>query len=241
MADEQSELNNEEQENQPKTPEEGLEAESSADEQTPAGDENLNMPDMDFANGEKADDEAGEDLSADISADTGSDFEKTVNPEDANEDDAEAEMLKMMEQSNVLGDDEKVVNPEDASEDDAEAEMLKMMEQSAGAAPEEPVVQKASFSEFSDPPKQEPKNLNLLMDVSLPISIELGRTAMAIEDILNLGPGSVVELDKLAGEPVDLLVNNKLLAKGEVVVIDENFGVRITNMVSKPDRIRSLQ
>ena len=64
---------------------------------------------------------------------------------------------------------------------------------------------------------------------------------MAIEDILNLGPGSVVELDKLAGEPVDLLVNNKLLAKGEVVVIDENFGVRITTMVSKPERIRSLQ
>jgi flagellar motor switch protein FliN/FliY len=81
----------------------------------------------------------------------------------------------------------------------------------------------------------------MLMDVSVPIAIELGRTSMAIEDILNLGPGSVVELDKLAGEPVDLLVNNKLLAKGEVVVIDENFGVRITNMVSKPERIRSLQ
>ncbi|RKX19163.1 MAG: hypothetical protein DRP26_03940, partial [Candidatus Zixiibacteriota bacterium] len=66
-------------------------------------------------------------------------------------------------------------------------------------------------------------------------------TNMAIEDILNLGPGSVVELDKLAGEPVDLLVNNKLLAKGEVVVVDENFGLRVTSMISPQDRIRSLK
>jgi flagellar motor switch protein FliN/FliY len=79
------------------------------------------------------------------------------------------------------------------------------------------------------------------LDVSLPVSIELGRTSMAIEDILCLGPGSVIELDKLAGEPVDLLVNDKLLAKGEVVVVDENFGLRVTSMISPQDRIRSLK
>jgi len=81
----------------------------------------------------------------------------------------------------------------------------------------------------------------MLMDVTLPVSIELGRTSLKIEDILSLGPGSVVELDKLAGEPVDVLVNDRLLAKGEVVVIDENFGVRITSMISPQDRIKSLR
>lgn len=83
-------------------------------------------------------------------------------------------------------------------------------------------------------------NLDLLMDVTLPISIELGRTSMNIQEILNLGPGSIVELNKLAGEPVDLLVNNKIVARGEVVVLDENFGIRVTSLVSPEERLRSL-
>lgn len=82
-------------------------------------------------------------------------------------------------------------------------------------------------------------NLNLLMDVQMSLTVELGRTKMYIKDILGLGEGSIIELDKLAGEPVDLLVNGKLIAKGEVVVIDENFGVRVTDIVSPTDRIRS--
>jgi flagellar motor switch protein FliN/FliY len=86
----------------------------------------------------------------------------------------------------------------------------------------------------------EQKNLDLLLDVNLPISIELGRTTMRIKDILSLGPGSVVELKKLAGEPVDLLVNDKIVAKGEVVVVDENFGLRITSLLSPEERLRSL-
>jgi flagellar motor switch protein FliN/FliY len=88
---------------------------------------------------------------------------------------------------------------------------------------------------------QQHHGIDLLLDVTLPISIELGRTAMSISDILGLGPGSVVELEKLAGEPVDLLVNNKLIARGEVVVVDENFGIRITSMISPQDRIKSLK
>jgi flagellar motor switch protein FliN/FliY len=88
--------------------------------------------------------------------------------------------------------------------------------------------------------KSDPQNLDLLLDVNLPISIELGRTSMNIQEILALGPGSVVELDKLAGEPVDLLVNNKIVAKGEVVVIDENFGIRVTNLISPEERLKSL-
>ena len=82
--------------------------------------------------------------------------------------------------------------------------------------------------------------IELLMDVDLPVSIELGRTKMAIADILALGPGSVVELNKLAGEPVDLLVNYKVVARGEVVVVDENFGLRVTQLMTPEERLKAL-
>jgi len=80
-----------------------------------------------------------------------------------------------------------------------------------------------------------PRNMDLLLDVKLPVAIELGRTTLPIADILEWTQGSVIELDKLAGEPVDLLVNNKLVARGEVVVIDEKFGLRITALIATPD------
>jgi flagellar motor switch protein FliN/FliY len=82
--------------------------------------------------------------------------------------------------------------------------------------------------------------LDMLLDIAMPITVELGRTRMLIRDILALGPGSVVELDRLAGEPVDLLVNDRPIAKGEVVVIDESFGIRLTQITHAADRIRSL-
>lgn len=88
---------------------------------------------------------------------------------------------------------------------------------------------------------QDQGNIGLIMDVPLQITVELGKTRKTIKDILTLGPGSVVELDKLAGEPVDLLVNGKLLAKGEVVVIDENFGIRVTDIISPLERVSNLQ
>lgn len=84
-------------------------------------------------------------------------------------------------------------------------------------------------------------NLNMLLDIPLKVTVELGRTKRLIKDILEFTHGSIIELDKLAGEPVDILVNNKLIAKGEVVVIDENFGVRVTDIVSQLDRINKLQ
>ncbi len=74
-------------------------------------------------------------------------------------------------------------------------------------------------------------NIDLLMDVALDVVIELGRTVLPLKEVLGLGSGSVIELDKLAGDPVDILVNNKLVARGEVVVIEENFGVRITEIL----------
>ncbi|MBN2051528.1 MAG: flagellar motor switch protein FliN [Spirochaetales bacterium] len=83
-------------------------------------------------------------------------------------------------------------------------------------------------------------NISLLMDVYMEMTVELGRTKRLIKEILGMGEGTIIELDKLAGEPVDILVNRKLIAKGEVVVIDENFGVRVTEIVSPMDRMGDM-
>lgn len=107
----------------------------------------------------------------------------------------------------------------------------------------QPNVQPAVFSSFEpfQLPEAEAKNLNMLLDIPLQVTVELGRTKKSVKEILELSPGSIVELDKLAGEPVDILVNNRLIAKGEVVVIEENFGVRVTDIISQSDRIKKLK
>jgi flagellar motor switch protein FliN/FliY len=104
-------------------------------------------------------------------------------------------------------------------------------------------VQPIQFANFQGAPyvQADDTNLNLLLDIPLKVTVELGRTQKQIKDILELSQGSIIELDKLAGEPVDILVNNKLIAKGEVVVIDENFGVRVTDIVSQWDRMQKIQ
>lgn len=90
------------------------------------------------------------------------------------------------------------------------------------------------MAEQKKPGAVDPQNLDLLMNVSLAVTAELGKCKMPVSEILKLGTGSIVELDRLAGGPVDLLVNNKLVARGEVVAIDESFGVRITELIQKP-------
>jgi flagellar motor switch protein FliN/FliY len=87
---------------------------------------------------------------------------------------------------------------------------------------------------------QDSGNIGLIMDVFMEMTVELGRTRKLIKDILGMGEGTIIELDKLAGEPVDILVNHKLIAKGEVVVIDENFGVRVTEIVSPMERMSDM-
>lgn len=87
---------------------------------------------------------------------------------------------------------------------------------------------------------QEQGNIGLIMDVFMEMTVELGRTKKSIKDILGMGEGTIIELDKLAGEPVDILVNHKPIAKGEVVVIDENFGVRVTEILSPMERVNDL-
>ena len=121
-------------------------------------------------------------------------------------------------------------------------QQMMMMQQMQTNTNQQVNVQPAQFMNFgANKVREMHSNIDMIMDVPLQVTVELGRTKMLIKEILDLGPGSIVELDKLAGEPVDILVNNKLIAKGEVVVIDESFGVRITDIISKMERINEVQ
>ncbi len=112
----------------------------------------------------------------------------------------------------------------------------------AAAAPQagQPAVQPVQFAQLEHGGARQEGCIDVLLDVKLPISVELGRTEMLVKEILNCGPGTVIELNKLAGEPVDVLVNGRMVATGEVVVVDEHFGIRLTNLISPKDRVRSL-
>lgn len=87
---------------------------------------------------------------------------------------------------------------------------------------------------------EQPKNIDFILDIPMKVSIYVGSTKMAIRDLLQLAQGSVIELDKLAGEPMEVMVNNKLVAKGEVVVVNEKFGIRLTDVVSAAERVKQL-
>ena len=103
-------------------------------------------------------------------------------------------------------------------------------------------MQDPGFTELKGEKKADtPKDIDFLMDIPLEVTVELGRSRMLIKNLLQLGQGSVVELEKLAGEPMEILVNNKLVARGEVVVVNEKFGVRLTDIISPSDRIRQLK
>ena len=102
-----------------------------------------------------------------------------------------------------------------------------------GMPPQENVnVQPASFQAFSgNSAAAGHENIDLIMDVPLEVTVELGRTSKSIAEILDFSPGTIIELDKIAGEPIDVLVNGKFVAKGEVVVIEESFGIRVTEII----------
>jgi flagellar motor switch protein FliN/FliY len=89
-------------------------------------------------------------------------------------------------------------------------------------------------------PTKEISNLDFILDIPLEVSVELGRAKMLISDLLQLGQGSVIELTKLAGEPVEIFVNQKLIARGEVVVVNEKFGIRMTDIISPAERVKQL-
>ena len=85
-----------------------------------------------------------------------------------------------------------------------------------------------------------PKNIDFILDIPMQVTVQVGSTKMVIRDLLQLGQGSVIELDKLAGEPMEVLVNNKLVARGEVVVVNEKFGIRLTDVISAAERVQQL-
>ncbi len=89
--------------------------------------------------------------------------------------------------------------------------------------------------------KADGNNLDLILDIPLRVTVELGRSRMVVSELLNLGQGSVIELNKLAGEPMEILVNDKLVARGEAVVVNEKFGVRLTDIISPKERVEQLK
>ena len=128
----------------------------------------------------------------------------------------------------------------DASQDDIDAMM-------AQSAPAEPAAPRAMMQEFDGVPRStgpvslDGPNLDVILDIPVSISMEVGNTDITIRNLLQLNQGSVIELDRLAGEPLDVLVNGTLIAHGEVVVVNEKFGIRLTDVVSPSERIKKLR
>lgn len=131
----------------------------------------------------------------------------------------------------------------DASQDDIDA----LMAQGGATLVAEPSTPRAPMEEFGASPKAptisglEGPNLDVILDIPVTISMEVGHTDISIRNLLQLNQGSVIELDRLAGEPLDVLVNGTLIAHGEVVVVNEKFGIRLTDVISPSERIKKLR
>ncbi|MDF3931415.1 flagellar motor switch protein FliN [Pseudomonas citronellolis] len=129
----------------------------------------------------------------------------------------------------------------DASQDDIDALMAQ------GGAAATPAAPRAPMEEFGMTPRAptiaglEGPNLDVILDIPVTISMEVGNTDITIRNLLQLNQGSVIELDRLAGEPLDVLVNGTLIAHGEVVVVNEKFGIRLTDVISPSERIKKLR
>jgi flagellar motor switch protein FliN len=129
---------------------------------------------------------------------------------------------------------------------DAEKEMMEALAQEAAAKEQNSAAKKqeVAASINSQTPQlntSHDQNLNRILDIPLVLSAQLGNTRMLIKDLLQLGPGSIVELDKLAGEPLEVLVNERLVARGEVVMVNEKFGIRLTDVISPTERVNKLR
>ncbi len=129
---------------------------------------------------------------------------------------------------------------------DAEKEMMEALAQEAAAKEQNALANKDEVAASSSSPTPQShtshdQNLNRILDIPLVLSAQLGNTRMLIKDLLQLGPGSIVELDKLAGEPLEVLVNERLVARGEVVMVNEKFGIRLTDVISPTERVNKLR
>ncbi len=135
----------------------------------------------------------------------------------------------------------------EAGDDAGQADIDALMAQGGGGAAA-PAVPRMAMEEFGSAPKPgngpvalEGPNLDVILDIPVSISMEVGSTEISIRNLLQLNQGSVVELDRLAGEPLDVLVNGTLIAHGEVVVVNEKFGIRLTDVISPSERIKKLR
>ena len=125
----------------------------------------------------------------------------------------------------------------------ADNEIEQGLEGVAAAAGEVAEAATAAATSSTPPQAKKPTNtrtLDFLMDVALQVSVEVGRARMTINDLLQMGPGSVVELEKLAGEPLDIFINGKAVARGEAVIVNEKFGVRLTDIISPEERVEGM-
>ena len=143
------------------------------------------------------------------------------------------------ENGNEVGDEWEQAMKEQLDDEDAaiaaQAEADAAFDQNVEPAPLEELIEETM------PPVSDDVNLNVILDIPVDLSMEIGRTKISIRNLLQLNQGSVVELDRLAGEPLDVMVNGTLIAHGEVVVVNERFGIRLTDVVSPAERIKKLK
>jgi len=130
-----------------------------------------------------------------------------------------------------------------AEENQAQGKQQEKVQEKAQAAPQkrDVVVRPASFGNVKNDSGGQIGNMDMILDIPLAVSVELGRARMMVKDLLQLSQGAVVELEKLAGEPMEILVNGRLIARGEAVVVNEKFGVKLTDIVSPAERINRLK
>lgn len=135
--------------------------------------------------------------------------------------------------------------PKDSGQDQLAEEWARALEAGEDIEEGKPLgkqAEKANFEELHEKkPSGHATELDFILDIPLEVTVEMGRTKMLINDLLQLGQGSVIELNRLAGEPLDILVNNKLVARGEVVVVGEKFAIRLTDIVSPLERVKRLK
>ena len=142
----------------------------------------------------------------------------------------------------ALAEQENAAPAEAGAADDWAAALAEQESVDKAAAASEPAAQKAQIFQNLTPESVQPaaNNLDLILDIPVQLNVELGRTKIAIRNLLQLAQGSVVELDGLAGQPMDVLVNGCLIAQGEVVVVNDKFGIRLTDIISPAERLRRL-
>jgi flagellar motor switch protein FliN/FliY len=143
-----------------------------------------------------------------------------------------------MADENTPEEQENVDNPEVAGAPEGSEDLSESLAGVAAAAAD--VSSAAESAAGKKPATASSDNLDIIMDVTLQVTVEVGRARMTIQDLLQLGQGSVMELEKLAGEPLDVYVNGKCVARGEAVIVNEKFGVKLSEIISLEDRIAGL-